>query len=241
MFYTSLCTELRRQGAESAVAIASKALITQIIPKLRPAMVRETVRTEHPYWAANKRYDLQHFQERVTESAKYSCKRFRDDQVQASAPQGASGTRNGSQSKRKRGPHCDPKAKTAQLGGKVKGKNTSKKDMVKQRTHKKWREQEWNTPCFNLEFPEIHPLKHCQNTSRREKDELFAKLRSERRSISALTEAKYLKLTDGLWKAIAEAKLDATTLGDIGADWSAIPRRIIEDLKREGIYVAQPN
>ena len=50
MFFTKMYTELKRHGAQAAIDHSSKALVNLIIPKLRPPIVRDMIKREHPYW-----------------------------------------------------------------------------------------------------------------------------------------------------------------------------------------------
>jgi len=95
---------------------------------------------------------------------------------------------------------------------------------------------EWTTPCLNEDCGEIHPLKDCSNTTAEKKDELFKKLRSDRKKLSALGTSK---ITDGRWKVTIEDRIEGVALGDIGADVSAISYSTIRNLEQKGIDVSK--
>jgi len=82
-FFADVMTELRRNRVDHVIQDASKALISQLMTKLEPSIVRETVAAAHDYWPKEKKYDFCHFIEKVmeisVESAKYSQKRHRED------------------------------------------------------------------------------------------------------------------------------------------------------------------
>ena len=65
----------------------------------------------------------------------------------------------------------------------------------------------------------------CTATTDAEKDVLFRELRSSRRNMSSL---RGMKLTESLWKAMVEGRLESEALGDIGADWCAIIKRMVD-------------
>ena len=234
MFFSKVYTELRRNGAESAITNASKPLITLLIPKLQPQVVRDTIKTEHPYWPSEKRYDLKYFQSKVCEisreSAKYLGKRGRpeDDQKTQGEKTGKRNLNNGNKKTRlitddsSRNQHGPGRGSSRNNGGE-KARTSSDK--------------EWTTPCLNTKCDLIHPLRECKNTTDAEKDELFKKRRAGKhwKKVSAL---RGIKLTEGRWKATVEDKITSVALGDIGADWSAVPQRMIDDLQACGVYIS---
>lgn len=84
-FFTDVMTELRRNRVSHDVTDASKALISQLMPKLEPAVVRETIKSAHEHWSTEVKHDFHHFMRKVTdtsiEAAKYSAKRTKDDVI----------------------------------------------------------------------------------------------------------------------------------------------------------------
>lgn len=94
-FFTDVITELRHSRVQNAIEDAAKAVITMLIPKLEPYVLRETIQTSHVFWPQEDKSDVHKFMERVTkvavDSAKYSQKRERDeDHCQPTGGQGPS-------------------------------------------------------------------------------------------------------------------------------------------------------
>ena len=75
-FFTDVVTELRRNRASHVISDNSKVLMGQLIPKLEPTSVRETVQNAYEYWSREEKSNFKSIKEAVIkasiESAKYS-------------------------------------------------------------------------------------------------------------------------------------------------------------------------
>ena len=105
-FFGDVTTEFRLNRIDNAIENASKAVIVQLLPKLKPVVVRDTVSSAMKYWTKEKKWDFHHFMGKVVEasieSAKYIPKQSHDP------PFGPSGHKDRSRKKTKQGSgHCN--------------------------------------------------------------------------------------------------------------------------------------
>ena len=129
------------------VCDAPRALIWQLIPKLGPPMLLETIQTAFEYWPKEKKYDFHHFRKKVSEtsveSAKYAMKMGRD------VPPTAPGSCDSVTKKQKKNPKGNGKGlpeldKSSKSG---KGKEKSGKT------------EPWSEPCLNPKCNKLHLVK----------------------------------------------------------------------------------
>lgn len=247
MFFSQLHSSLRKFGASSAIQSSPKALINLVIPKLQPTIVRDTVAKEHDYWPENKKYDLNFLQLKVAEisreSARYAGKRVRRDFSPDSInlPRGSKGEMQGRKNKKRREQARGNQPSTATGAGEERNsvpvRNPGRSaDHSGGRNRGRKKAKQWTTPCLNPECTEVHPLKECKNTSEEQKDDLFRKLRADRKSLSVVRDPY---LSEGRWEVLLHDKVLAIALGDIGADYSAVPRRLVQKLVKFGSEIPE--
>ena len=68
-FFTDVKTELRLNRIYRAITDAPKAVIAQLLPKLEPAIVRDTVTSAIEYWGKDKKWDFHHFMSKLVGSS----------------------------------------------------------------------------------------------------------------------------------------------------------------------------
>ena len=186
-------------------------------------MLRETIQTTFEYWPKDKKYFFHHFRKKVSEtsveSAKYATKRDRD------VPPAASGSGDRVTKKHKKNPKGNgnslPDLGKPSKSGKGKGKSGKTKP--------------WSDPCLNPKCNKLHPVKDCEDTSEEEKKALLKHHYDEKKR--KLSRLSCPTQKDGRWSSMIEGLVPCSALGDIGADESAIPRCILNNLSHEGIQV----
>ena len=220
-FFAVVTTELRRNRVSHVVSDAPKALICQLIPKLEPSVLRETIQVAFEYWSKEKKYDFHHFRKKVSEtsveSAIYATKRDRDVPPAASS----SGDRftkkhkNNQKGNGKSLPEPDKPSKS----GKGKGKSGKTKS--------------WSDPCLTPKCNKVHPVKDCEDTTEEEKEALLKHHYDEKKKklsgMSCRTQKKRR------WSCMIEGLVTCSALREIGADESAIPSCILNNLSNEGM------
>lgn len=152
-FFTDIMTEFRRNRVEHVIDEAPKAVVTQLMAKIEPQIVRDAVRSEHEYWPADRKYDFQYFMKKVTEvsigSAKYQSfagnKRDREDEFRGA---GSKSTNNPKKTRKEdhNRKHGHPVDKT----GKHKKEKTGGRHQA-----------EWTDKCLNDKCDGVHPVKDC--------------------------------------------------------------------------------
>ena len=220
-FFADGMAGLRRNRVSHVVSEAPKALICQLIPKLEPPMLRETIQTTFEYWPKDKKDNFHRFRKKVSEtsveSAKYATKRDRD----VSPADSGSGARV--KKKHKKNPKSNgkslPELDKPSKSGNGKGKSGQKKP--------------WSDPCLNPKCNKLHPVKDCEDTSEEEKKALLKHHYDENKK--KLSRMSCLTQKDGRWSCTIEGLVPCSALGDIGADENTIPRCILNNLSHEGM------
>ena len=93
----------------------------------------------------------------------------------------------------------------------------------------------WTDLCLNPKCDKIHAVKDCHDISKEDRKMLLRQhYDKKKKSLSRLVGSLS---RDGRWSSIIENKVDAIALGDIGADYSAIPRSLVNSLSQAGIVL----
>ena len=176
-FFADLTTELRLNRVDHAIENASKAVIVQLLPKLEPAVVRDTVSSAMEYCPKEKKWDFHHFMSKDVEAsieyAKYIPKRSRDP------PSGPSGHQDRSKKKTKHGSgqsnHVDKHDKKKEVLASQPGRE--KKNNRKNAT--------WTDPFLLPKCNKFYAVKDCPDTSEEDK-KVFPQQHYENKKRSSL-------------------------------------------------------
>lgn len=221
-FFADIMTELRRNRAEHVTKDSSKALISQLMSKLEPSIVREIVTSAQQYWPHDKKYDFLYFMEKVTqvsvESAKYHGKRNCDYGV-GEKDSTYSKHKKGKLNKRRNGDTGAIRTPEIQKGKRSNGGKAPKA-------------AEWKDAYLNPVCDQVHPVMECKNISDELKKDLLRKHYDGKKA--KLSKLRNGDDVDGRWHATIENKIQCTALSDIGADHSALPKSIIDSLIKGG-------
>lgn len=237
-FIIDVVTALDKNNASEVIKDKDpcKSLISKLVSKLEPAELRERIWDARGCWTGVQRSDLSLFQSRVSVAVEVAQGEMARNRIQ----------RRGKKRDRPEGPDKRPgKNKNPEY---IKGQPSSSKPGKKTPTDGKGqsvKSSTWDTPCLNPDCPEIHPLSQCKNTNEERKTDLFEQYRAETRKKVAHGKMNALKIKDemlpsapdessGRYRVLLEENVPTVALGDYGADESAIPRQIFDDLvKRE--------
>lgn len=223
-FFTDVLMKLRRNRVSNAITDASRALITLLMPKLEPTVLRESIQCSHDYWPKKVKYNFHHFMKKVSEisvqSAKYDRKRERNEKPfdDKQKHQGHEKTRlcSSSVSKEHHKPGVKQGVTNSSSGAKQSGKS--------------------NLKCLNPKCDKYHLIRDCEDTIDADKEKLLRDYREKmkRKNGSKMAALREADASDGRWATVTEDTVNCTTLGDIGAYESAVPISLIEEIKKKG-------
>jgi hypothetical protein len=229
-FFVQVHQALRKNGVQDAVHDNGKQLIELVMPKLQPAMVRDTMKRDMRFWKSEERKDFCVFIQRVTkvviEAARYSNKRAGEACPSASKP-----ARPDKKRDRKHEPHRDRFKK----GDKDPGKDKQLRA--------------WTLKCLNERCKGSHRIRECPMTSEEDKEKLLADYRSKRDTEPEKKRPKLAAVracrsqvgtadaTKGRYKVRLAEGVEVVALGDYGADYSALPKDILQRLTKAGYNV----
>jgi hypothetical protein len=110
----------------------------------------------------------------------------------------------------------------------------------------------WTPKCLNTACKLKHPLKECENTSAELKKTLLDAHHEKKKYDNAkkgkLGKTVVLQNPDGAadpkgvngrWKVILGEVTSAIALGDIGSDYSCIPRSLVDKMKEAGAQIKE--
>ena len=230
-FFADILTKLEEHGCDIVVDTAGKELARQVLPLIQPKSVREVLDTEWKFWAPKDKNDFMKFQKYVTasvvEAAKWTNKRgFEAEET---------GDPEGSSNKKRRGAGGSQKQQGKQGNGEAGkgsgGSNDKGKDA---------KSSQWKKKCLNPNCDKVHRVRDCEDTPKQLADELLEKLKNKKKGGSA--KAVVLKASDGSfkytqadgrWKAVLGDNTEVIARGDVGADFSCIPRSLLKNLTQD--------
>jgi hypothetical protein len=106
----------------------------------------------------------------------------------------------------------------------------------------------WKHPCLKKECKGKHRIKECPNTSEELKQQLLDEFYANKRKNAGKTSAVVLQSADGTldhssakgrWSATIGDNTRVVALGDIGADYSCIPRSLVPTIIQDGVRISE--
>jgi hypothetical protein len=107
--------------------------------------------------------------------------------------------------------------------------------------------QTWKNPCLNRDCKGKHRIKECTNTSKEHKQQLD-QFYANKRNNAGKTSAVVLQSADGTldrssangrWSATIGDNTRVVARGDIGADYSFIPRSLVPSIILDGVRISK--
>ena len=248
-FFTQVTMELRRNRVHHVIAENPKILIHLPIPKLEPAIVRESIKKAYEYWTKEQKNNFGYFEENVcqaaVESAKYEKKAECGNGDVGDGKEKHSKTKTKFGGRRNKNPIGDRDDKDS-------GENDVPSDSKggKKRKH----DFKWNLDCLNPKCNKNHPVKECENTTKELATELLKEYREAKRAQSMGAFGKKrnasgtstrpknerdAQVRDGCYRITLAEVLEVIGNGDYGSDFSAMPRRLLKDLRNAGAIVRE--
>jgi hypothetical protein len=238
-FFTEIYTKLAEAGCTSAIESSGKWLATKIIPKLEPSNVRQVITKAWRYWSTVDQNDFKTFRKYVLESAVLASKW--SDKKRIIDVAGIMNDQESSKSKKRRIAAELRRPRLHEKAGKAKdGQDSSGKSMDKS--------QVWKHSCLNKECKGNHRIKECTNTSEELKQQLLHEFYANKRKNAGKTSAVVLQSADGTldhscangrWSATIGEITRVVALGDIGADYSCIPRSLVPTIIQDGVRISE--
>lgn len=244
-FFTEVFTRLKEYGCSSVIKPAGKELARQTLPKIQTKGVREVLDREWRFWSARDKSDFKKFHKHVLasmiEASKWTGKRTQDSSGNAVNQEGQKSKKlrvaNEARRKRLSDKKGDDKGIAAgSRAEKSKGKPKSRKQ-----------EDDWEHPCLNPACKLKHRVRDCPDTSEELKknllDQYYEKKRLGGKAGAVVLKGADGKLAeatgDGGWSACVGDSTSAVALpghpvGDIGADFSCIPRSLVGSVLQDG-------
>lgn len=237
-FFADVLTKLEEHGCDTVVDNSGKELSRQVLALVEPKSVRAVLEEEWKFWPPADKNDFMKFQRYVTnsviEAAKWlNGKHARDDSKTEEEAAKSKKRHKGKKSKGQvtgKEDHPGDQVEDANKGGKDESKASSK-------------QEKWKPSCLNPECGGKHRVLKCPTTSREKAKELIAKYKKEKEERSGKVAAIVLKSHDGTfvnakldgrWEATLGDNMKVVARGDVGADFSCIPRKLVKDLKTNG-------
>lgn len=219
-FFIDTATELRRNRASQIVKDNPKTLISLLIPKLEPVLVRETIADAYEFWSKEQKSNYKFFKTTVTtasiESAKYS-KAFKKDRKKGNPREGARVT-------------ADEEKKDCE------------KDATPDPPREEKKKRKWKTPCLNPKCDDTHRVLDCPITSNEEAMKLIEARKSEKKKKKTGNASKACKAKsegNGRYQVILPGSISYCGVGDYGSCNSAIPRELFNRIKEADSSISE--
>lgn len=220
-FFTSVTTELNRNCAAHVITESPKALIQELMPKLEPKSLRDKMTSAMKFWAEADKRNFRHFVKEVT-STYVEMAPYIEDKKPFTKKDKSPG--NGKK------PSSDTDGDKQQGGASSKGKPySSSKNEPTDKKAKKRKSSEWTDKCLNPKCNKIHRVVDCDITSDKDKKKLLSEYYDSKKKPKAAAIGRG-PVGDGRWKVILNNEWEAIALGDYGADTSAIPKKIMNNV-----------